>query len=104
MSHIMENSLLFFLRLSRRNAYEKLSSVLFALCLNDLETCLCSKCCNGVNFEYNFSYHMELLDVVLLYTDDQFVLGHMETILKIRNLDIFFEYSELWHNELSSLI
>ena len=74
----------FFLRLSRRITYEKVSSVPFVLFLNDLETFLCNKCCNGVNFEFQYddiTLHMELL--VLLYADDTFVLGRMEMTLKL---------------------
>ena len=55
---------------------ENLSPVLFALFLNDLESFLCDKSCNGVNFEFQYddrTLYLKLL--VLLYADDTVVFG-----------------------------
>ena len=52
-----------------------LSPVLFALFLNDLESFLCDKSCNGVNFEFqhdDITLYLKLL--VLLYADNKFFL------------------------------
>ena len=56
----------------------KLSPVLFALFLNDLESFLCDKSSNGVNFEFQYddiTLYLKLL--VLLYADDTVVLVEM---------------------------
>ena len=76
---------------------ENLSPVLFALFLNDLESFLCDKSCNGVNFEFQYddiTLYLKLL--VLLYADDTVVFGTDEKEFQ-NNLDMFYEYSELWH-------
>ena len=76
---------------------ENLSPVLFALFLNDLETFLCDKSCNGVNFEFQYddiTLYLKLL--VLLYADDTVVFGTDEKEFQ-NNLDMFYEFSELWH-------
>ena len=50
---------------------ENVSPVLFALFLNDLESFLCSKSCNGVNFEFQYDdITLCLKLLVLLYADD----------------------------------
>ena len=61
--------------------------------LNDLESFLCDKSCNGVNFELQYDdiiLYLKLL--VLLYVDDTVVFGTDE-----KDLDMCYEYSELWH-------
>ena len=76
---------------------ENLSPVLFALFLNDLESFLCDKSCSGVNFEFQYddiTLYLKLL--VLLYADDTVVFGTDEKEFQ-NNLDMFYEYSELWH-------
>ena len=74
---------------------EDLTPVLFASLLIDLESFLCDKSCNGVNFEFQYddiTLYLELL--VLHYADDTVVFGTDEK--KIPNyLDTFYEYSEL---------
>ena len=75
---------------------ENLPPVLFALFLNDLESSLCDKSCNGVNFEFqydNITLYLKLL--VLFYADDTVIFGTDEKEFQ-NNLDIFYEYSELW--------
>ena len=76
---------------------ENLSPVLFALFLNDLESFLCNKSYNGVNFEFQYdeiTLYLKLL--VLLYADDTVVFGTDEKEFQ-NSLDMFYEYSELWH-------
>ena len=68
-----------------------------ALFLNDLESFLCDKSCNGVNFELQYddiTLYLKLL--VLLYADDTVVFGTDEKEFQ-NNLDMFYEYSELWN-------
>ena len=63
---------------------ENLSPVLFALVLNDLETFLCDKSCNGINFEFQYddiTLYLKLL--VLLNADDTVVLVQMRRDFKI---------------------
>ena len=58
---------------------ENLSPVFFALFLNDLESFLSDKSCNGVNFEFqydNITLYFKLL--VLFYADDTVVFGTAE--------------------------
>ena len=65
--------------------------------LNDLESFLCDKSCNDVNFEFQYddiTFYLKLL--VLVYTDDTIVIGTDEKEIK-NNLDMFYEYSELWN-------
>ena len=65
--------------------------------LNDLESFLCDKSCNDVNFEFQYddiTLYLKLL--VLVYTDDTIVFGTDEKEIK-NNLDMFYEYSELWN-------
>ena len=72
---------------------ENLSPVLFALVLNDLETFLCDKSCNGIIFEFQYddiTLYLKLL--VLLNADDTVVLVQMRRNFK----NMFYEYSELW--------
>ena len=54
-------------------------------------------CCNGVNFELQYDelpLYLKLL--VLLYANDTVVFGTDEKEFQ-NNLDMFYEYSELWH-------
>ena len=70
---------------------------MFALFLNDLESFLCYKSCNGVNFEFQYddkTLYLKLL--VQLYADDTVVFGTDEKEFQ-NNLDMFYKYSELWH-------
>ena len=63
---------------------ENLSPVLFALFLNDLESFLCDKSCNGVNFEFQYEdipLYLKLL--VLLCADDTVVFGTDEKEFRI---------------------
>ena len=56
---------------------KNLSPVLFALFLNDLESFICDKSCNGVNFEFQYydkTLYLKLL--VLLYVDDTVVFWY----------------------------
>ena len=65
--------------------------------MNDLETVLSNKSCNGVNIEFKYddiTFYLKLF--VLLYVDDTVVFGTDEKEFQ-KNLDMFFEYSELWH-------
>ena len=68
--------------------------------LNDLESSfLCERSCNGVNFEFQYddiTLYMYLKLLVLLYPDDTVVFGTDEKEFQ-NNLDMFYEYSELWH-------
>ena len=76
---------------------ENLPPVLFALVLNDLESFLCDKGCNGVNFEFQYddiTLYFKLL--VLRYADDTVVFCTDEKEFQ-NNLDMFYEYSELWY-------
>ena len=62
-----------------------------------LESFLCDKSCNGVNFEFQYddiTLYLKLL--VLLYADDTDAFGTDEREFQ-NNLDMFYEYSELWH-------
>ena len=71
--------------------------ILFALFLNDLETILSVKHCNGVNFEFQYDDITLYLNLfVLLYADDTVVFGTDEKEFQ-KNLDTFFDYSEVWH-------
>ena len=71
--------------------------ILFALFLNDLETFLSVKNCNGVKFEFQYDDITLYLNLfVLLYADDTVVFGTDEKEFQ-KNLDTFFDYSELWH-------
>ena len=68
-----------------------------ALFLNDLESFLCDKNCNGVNFKLQYddiTLYLKLF--VLLYADDTVVFGTDEKEFQ-NNLDMFDEYSELWY-------
>ena len=65
--------------------------------MNDLETFLSDRSCNGVNFEFRYNdIFLYLKLCVLLYADDIVILGTDEKEFQ-KNLDMFIEYSELWH-------
>ena len=67
----------------------------FALFLNDLESFLCDKSCNGVNFEFQYDdITLCLKLIVLLVADDTVVFGTDEKEFQ-NNLDMFYEYLEL---------
>ena len=73
------------------------SPVLFASFLNALESFLCDKRCNGVNFEFQYediTLYLKLL--ALLYANNTVVFGTDEKEFQ-NNLDMFYEYLELWH-------
>ena len=74
-----------------------MSPVLFALFLNALVSFTCDRRCNGVNFEFQYediTLYLKLF--VLLYAHDTVVFGTDEKEFQ-NNLDMFYEYSELWH-------
>ncbi|MCG8113215.1 MAG: reverse transcriptase domain-containing protein [Candidatus Thiodiazotropha taylori] len=80
---------------------ENLSPVLFALFLNDLETFLTDKQCNGVNLEFQSDGIILYLKLfVLLYADDTVIFGTDETEFQ-KNLDMFFEYTRLWELDIN---
>ena len=71
---------------------EKLSPVLFALFLNDLETFLEENMCIGINLEIstgNISTYINLF--ILLYADDT-VNFWTEEVSFLYNLNVFYEY------------
>ena len=96
MSHIMENSLLS-AQVFKAQDKVKIYPCIICLFLNDLKSFLCNKNCNVGNFELQYDHitlYLKLL--ALLYADDTIVFGTDQTDFQ-NNLDMFCEYSELWH-------
>ena len=73
-----------------------LSPVLFSIFLNDLETFLASNNCTGIDMNFNYDDLTVFLKIfVLLYADDTIIFGMDEKNFQ-DNLNVFFEYSEIW--------
>ena len=75
---------------------ENLSPILFSIFLNDMEEFLRTHNCSGVNFDLANDQILVYLKVfILLYADDTVIFG-TEPELFQKNLDIFYEYCQLW--------
>ena len=80
----------------------KLSPVLFALFLNDLESFMHSNSCSCINLEFvSDSIYIYLRLFVLLYADDTVIFGVDETNFQ-KNLDIFYQYAKTWQLDINN--
>ena len=75
---------------------ENISPVLFSIFFNDLETFLASNNCTGIDMNFNYDDLTVFLKIfVLPYADDTIIFGMDEKNFQ-DNLNVFFEYSEIW--------
>ena len=75
---------------------KNLSPALFSLFLNDLEDYLNAHHCKGISVDYtdeNISVYLKIL--ILLYADDTVIFGTEPHSFQ-DNLNIFYEYRQLW--------
>ena len=71
---------------------EKLSPVIFALFINDLEGVIKARSCSGISLELvseDIYFYLKLF--TLLYADDTGIFGTYE-----KNLDVVYEYAKMW--------